>query len=656
MKTTEFKPIVFDTEEFPNCFLCGFKLPDGHRATFEISDRRNDRDALIQTLTWIKENNYTMVGFNNLGFDYHIIHKLLQNPLMFTAQVASQMANDIIGSQYGDRIYPIQYTDRIIPQLDLFAMNHFDNAAKRTSLKKLEYNMRMDSIEDLPFDLRPLTFDEMDVLAKYMHHDIDATEIFLNKCKEQIDLRLELKEQGLIQGDVLNMSDVKIGEQFFVSRLGRDEFYKDGKKKQTQVKVKPIKDVIFPYIKFMRPEFNTVLNQFKQMVWQDGVEFTYPSFDLNGIEYVYGRGGIHASKQGVFHSDENYLIVDLDVTSMYPSIAIVNRMKPAHLSNNFTVEYGNLKAERVKLSKTSALSKVLKLALNGTFGNSGNPYSFFYDNSYLLGTTINGQLLISMLIDRLLYIPNLEVIQANTDGVTILVPRSQLGAVKAIKYIWSTETGLDLEEVTYKSMWVRDCNNYISLYDSGKVKAKGAYFYPESDKDYDGYWNKNYSCLIIQKVARLVLINGANIYDELFKAIQEDKRHDFTLLHTNSSGGYLYIGDKRMGKNTRYIVSHAGEVGTIIYPPKGPANEYKRKNGISDDLYNSVMKEVGSGVWDARIHTSNKSKYAERKIALVANHLVTECNNINNCRLYDIDLHWYANEVRKLTEVFNEQR
>lgn len=647
------KLIVFDLETYENCFLAGFKLPCGSRATFEISDRRNDRDALLQTLTWIKENNYTMVGFNNLGFDYHIIHKFLQNPLMFTAKVASQMANDIIGSQYGDRIYPIQYTDRIIPQLDLFAMNHFDNSAKRTSLKKLEYNMRMDSIEDLPFDLRPLTFDEMDVLAKYMHHDIDATEIFLNKCKEQIELRLELKEKNVIAGDVLNMSDVKIGEQFFVSRLGRDEFYKDGKKKQTVIKIKPIKDVIFPYIKFMRLEFNNVLNQFKTMVWQDGVEFTYPSFKLNNLEYVYGRGGIHASKQGVYHSDENYIIVDLDVTSMYPSIAIVNRMKPAHLSDNFTTEYANLKAERMLHDKKSAFNKVLKLALNGTFGNSGNPYSIFFDNNYLLGTTINGQLLISMLIDRLLYVPSLEVLQANTDGVTIRVHRSQLPAIRDIKEIWTRETALDLEEVTYKSMWLRDCNNYMALYDSGKVKAKGAYFYPESDKDYDGYWNKNYSCMIIQKVARNVLINGANIYDELFKAIARNDKHDFTLLHSNSSGGYLYVGDKRMGKNTRYIVSHKGEVGTIVYPPKGKDGEFKRKNGIADTLYNSVMNEIGNGVWDARIHTANKSRYTERRISLVSDCLVTECNNISKCNLYDINFDWYAAEVRKLTEVFD---
>lgn len=649
------KTIVFDLETLPNIFAAGFKLPDGNRATFEISDRRNDRDALLQTLIWLKNEGYTMVGFNNLGFDYHIIHKLLQNPLQFTAQVASQMANDIISSQYGERIYPINYTDRIIPQLDLFAMNHFDNAAKRTSLKKLEYAMRMDNIEDLPFDLRPLTHDEKDVLIKYMHHDIDATELFLNKCKEQIDLRLELKAQGLVHGDVLNMSDVKIGEQFFVSRLGRDEFYINGKKKQSIVKIKPIRDVIFPYIRFNRHEFGLVLNQFKSMVWQDGVEFAYPTCTINDVKYDYGRGGIHAAKQGIFHSNNEYVIVDLDVTSMYPSIAIVNNMKPAHLSDRFTQEYANLKAERVKLPKQSALSKVLKLALNGTFGNSGNPYSIFYDNSYLLGTTINGQLLISMLIDKLLQIPSLEIIQANTDGVTFKVHRLHLDLVKHFKGLWSSITKLDLEEVIYKSMWTRDVNNYICITEKGKVKAKGAYAYPESDADYDGNWHRNYSCMIVPKVARKVLIEGANIQDEIFNAITNHNNvFDFTLLHTNNSGGFLYVDGTKVGKNTRYIVTTKGSEAHILYPPKGSTNEYKRKPGITNALYESVMKEIGSGVWDERIHTKNKQKYTERKVSLIQGRKITECNDIRKANLLDIDFAWYADEIKKLTEVFDE--
>lgn len=650
-----FKPVVMDSEVYPNCYLVGFKLPDGNRATFEMSTRRNDREALIQTLIWLRDNGYIMVGFNSLGFDYHIIHKLLQNPLMFTYQQSYEICTSIIGADWGNRTYPIQFTDRIIQQFDLFLMNHFDNAAKATSLKKLEYNMRMDSIEDLPFEPGTwLTSEQMDMLAKYMHHDIDATELFLGKCKEQIELRLELKEKGLVDGDVLNMSDVKIGEQFFVKRLGRDEFYIQGKKKSTIVKIKPIKDVIFPYIKFLRAEFESVLQQFNGMVWRDGVEFKYPEVTVQGVTYKYGRGGIHASKTGIFHADDEYAIVDLDVTSMYPSIAIVNNMKPAHLSHRFTEEYANLKIERTQHPKTSAFNKVLKLALNGVFGNSGNKYSIFFDNSYLLGTTINGQLLITMLIDSLLNIHNLEIIQANTDGVTVRIPRLYLSHLEHVKKQWQTNTKLDLEEVTYKSFYCRDVNNYLAVTEKGKVKAKGAYWFPESESDYDGNWNKNFSSMIIPKVARKVLVSGANIYDEMFKAMHNNDTFDFTLLHTNSSGGLLHIDGAKVGKNTRYTVSNNGHDSFILYPPKGPEGEYKRKNGIDDSLYLSVKKEIGDGVWDARIHNAKKSKYTERKVSLIADRKVIECNHIGRANIWNLDFDWYAQEIRKLTEVFDE--
>lgn len=511
--------------------------------------------------------------------------------------------------------------------------------------------MRMDSIEDLPFDLRPLTHAEKDILIQYMHHDIDATELFLNKCKEQIDLRLDLKAQGLVHGDVLNMSDVKLGEQYFVTRLGRDEFYIDGKKKQSVVNILPLKDVILPYINYVNPAFNIMFNQFKNTIWQDGVEFTWPSVTINGVEYAYGRGGIHASKKGLFIANDEYAILDLDVTSMYPSIAIVNGIKPQHLSNKFTEEYAALKAERVRHDKKSAMNKVLKLALNGVFGNSGNKYSIFYDNKYLMSTTINGQLLISMLIDRLLLIEGLEIIQANTDGVTVRVRRDKLVDVEMTKRMWESVTKLNLEEVSYKRMWVRDVNNYLSEYENGKVKAKGEYYFPESIKDYDGNWNKNYSLMIVAKLTRKILLEGTNVYDEVFNAATSGNIFDFTALHSNSSGGYLTIGGVKCGKNTRFLVTHNGSEGVIVYPPKGDEGTYKRKNGITDEMYNSVLTEVGN-VWDARIHTANKSKYTERKVSLVAGKKVTPCNNIKDVNILDIDFNWYAEQILKLTEVF----
>ncbi len=52
------------------------------------------------------------------------------------------------------------------------------------------------------------------------------------------------------------------------------------------------------------------------------------------------------------------------------------------------------------------MNATLKLALNGGgFGGSGDEYCPIYDLKYMLGITVNGQLMLAMLAEYLLTIP-----------------------------------------------------------------------------------------------------------------------------------------------------------------------------------------------------------------------------------------------------------
>ena len=67
-----------------------------------------------------------------------------------------------------------------INQLDLMKIHNFDYKATRVSLKVLEVNMCMDSIEDLDFKIgEDIKIDEFDNLIKYNKHDVEATLLFL---------------------------------------------------------------------------------------------------------------------------------------------------------------------------------------------------------------------------------------------------------------------------------------------------------------------------------------------------------------------------------------------------------------------------------------------------------------------------------------------
>ena len=146
--------IVWDCETYQNVFTIS-----AHHAhlpiewSFEISDWRNDSGAIIQWVHWLKGIGARMVGFNSIGFDYPILHALCRMG-QANARTLYDKAQAIIESQDDNRwMHMVKPTDRLVDQLDLFLIHHFDNQARSTSLKVLEFNMRADNISDLPFPI-----------------------------------------------------------------------------------------------------------------------------------------------------------------------------------------------------------------------------------------------------------------------------------------------------------------------------------------------------------------------------------------------------------------------------------------------------------------------------------------------------------------------
>jgi hypothetical protein len=121
---------------------------------------------------------------------------------------------------------------------------------------------------------------------------------------------------------------------------------------------------------------------------------------VNGFTFVFGLGGIHGSvEREKVVSDDTHVIESRDVTSYYPNLAIKNRFYPAHLGEKFCDIYADLFEQRKKYPKKSSESATLKLALNGTYGDSNNKFSVFYDPLFTMRITLNGQLLLCMLAE-----------------------------------------------------------------------------------------------------------------------------------------------------------------------------------------------------------------------------------------------------------------
>lgn len=672
--------IVYDIECFPNCFLFSMEMLFSNvRAVWEISDFRDDRAYLFEFFRGLAQNQTPMIGFNNLSYDYPMIHYLWQNPSATAQQLRAR--NDQIFSSQNRFDQMIWASDRFAPQLDIFKLHHLDNKAKSTGLKTLQINLRSPNVVEcsLGFE-RNLTQSEInDNAIPYNQHDVSETKKVVLQSMDAINFRVGLIEKFGV--DVLNWNDAKIGEQTVIKRLGDDLCYERtpfGKRKTRQTPRSQIDlgGIIFPYVKFDKPEFQRILTYLQQQVLraeeietfgQDQVSaiktkgvFTDLKATVGGVDFFYGVGGIHGSvERKRVEANEEWLIRDIDVAALYPSIAIVNRLAPAHLGESFVQIYSELPKERkewqVKKGKKCTEANGLKLASNGVYGKSNSVFSPFYDPQFTLTITVNGQLLLSMLIEKLLDVPTLQVLQANTDGVTYYIHKDYEPQAVSVCREWENLTKLVLEDANYSRMFLRDVNNYIAIGTDGSMKFKGAYWTPDPMNYCESIataqppaFHKNFSNVVSVRAAVAHMVHGVDI--EQFIRFCTNP-YDFTCsVKINRSDTLMWRKPglvSQVQRNTRYFISTDGGELTKHSSPTGTEGAYKKASGVSDFEYERVMLET-NGAWDARVCTKNKSKYEERRTSLVAGQLVTVCNDINDFRFESVNYQWYIDEAKKL--------
>lgn len=679
MKSPNPRDYIYDIETYPNCFTFAAKHEfTGERYLFEFSYRKNQLADLMGFLQSLHLNKSRMVGYNNLHFDYPVIHFILQYFWCgavdtLTPYMIYEKATSIIFSNNPFE-HMIWDNERYVEQLDLLKIHHFDNNAKRTSLKMLEFNMRVHNIEDLPFP--PGTFlepDQIDTLIKYnVYGDVDNTGLFYFKSLEHIEFREELCEK--YGSRFLNYSNTKIGSEYLRLKLEESNpkscYEYVNNERVTRQTPRPsinLDEVIFPYVQFTHPEFKRVRNWLAaQTITETKGVFKDLHCTIDGFTYVFGTGGIHGSIESqIVSSDNEHVIIDLDVASYYPNIGIKNRVYPEHLGVQFCDDYEDIYFERKKYKKGTPLNKALKESLNASYGNSNQIYSFLYDPKYTMTITINGQLMLCMLAEYLRNIPGLQMIQINTDGLTVKVRRDQAESVNQIAKFWEQLTGLELEEARYSRMFIRDVNSYIAEYEDGKLKHKGAYVYEDLE------WHKDHSSLVIQKAAEAALVYGKDIRE--FIANHSDIM-DFMLRTKVPRSSELKIKYgpvvKKLQNIARYYVStDGGELFKVMPPIWKDFYIYDSYNCPDTVKVESILKEkeryykTRPGVFlvstkaDCKFlekhgcrDTGNKTREQgpERKIGINTSWKVTPCNNMDDATPHTIDYEFYIHEAEKL--------
>lgn len=491
---------VYDIEVFQNIFHCSVKNTETNNIyKFEISERKNQLRELVKFfkqvdkyITWgdyYTTNinipaNVIFCGYNNLHYDNPIINyiieyedKLMQYNIPTICSSIFNLSKTITTSSE-DNIDAWKHWKYQIwfDTFDILTMLYSNKL--RVGLKEIQVTMQYPNVQEFVCDwTKPLPLEDFDSMIDYNINDIESTSELLNRCKKDVDLRIAIEDEYGVR--VLSKDGVNIGmkilTQKYLEKTGLTWW--DIKDLRSPMSVIPLKDVILPFIKYNSPTLQKVLEDMKNQIVSPGRKGYENKFVFDKLRYSVGVGGIHSvNSPEVIIPKEDEMLIDIDVASLYPSMLIEYGFYPKHLGKEFLEVYKQIKDERIeaKHNGDKVKNETLKLALNGLSGNLQNEHNFCYSPFAVMQIRINGQLLLLMLAERLVEL-GCRIIQANTDGLFVLLKRDIYDKVNNVCCEWEQLTKLTLEEERFKAMYQYAINDYFAITEDNKVKEKGMF-------------------------------------------------------------------------------------------------------------------------------------------------------------------------------------
>lgn len=612
---------VYDLETL-NIFTATFVAKASEeKRVFVLTDEVNQIPQLLQ---FLKSEVSGLIGYNCLTFDAQVLEYIFRHPNCTADQIRKYA---ITITSENNRTPDVPEWKLRIPHLDLFRALSLSVSAKRTGLKWTEFMMDMDNIEDMPSQGEGSNW--LEQILAYNFNDVIATKNLFQKYKYEIDLRNQLSKREKI--NLLNSTEPDMARKLFSKYLSKAMGIpeNDLKTMSTYREIVNIKDILFPYIKFQTPLFDQVYKFFEKLSLREDDE---PELKINyqGVKIVFGLGGVHASVNNkVVESDKEYVIKSLDVVSYYPNLAIRNGICAEHLPKEiFLPLYESFFNERRAIPKSDPRNYILKILLNSSYGLSNDKYSFLRDRQVTLAICINGQLLLTQLMESITQaIPNSQLVMMNTDGFEVKIPRESEQLYYQICQEWEQLTKLQLEFVDYSKMIIFDVNNYISVSTENKLKFKGKCEY----KDIPLHKNKSHSIIpyafyeymVNNKPIEETIKNHRNIFDFCagVKASKSEKSGQswFELRYIEGSEQKKI----KLSKTVRYYISKKGK-----YLYKCYSNSFEHVEAPT---------KRGSFSKDWKVTYFNKAFYP------------------NNFEEYDIDYLYYISKVKDWIELFNDK-
>ena len=473
--------VVFDIEVLKNVFTCTCKNTDTKQITvFELSPRRVD----IQGLVTFFYEDYYFVGYNNIHYDNPILNYIIMlyrehyfdrySTRELTESVFRMSQLVIDKNSDFDLLKEYKYARNFL-SIDLLTMLY--SKALRVSLKEMQVTMQYKNVEEFVVDWhQDLPEKDIDRLISYNINDVESTEELLYRCKDLLELRIETeKDFGL---PCLSLDRVNLGDRLLQLKV----MEKTGlNKKQLENMKSPanyvdLEKVIFPWIKFESPILQKKLTDMKnQHNVSPGRKGYINTFMFGEMKVTIGVGGIHGDNGTcIIKPNEDELLLDSDVNSLYPSLMRMYHLYPPKLKDVLGQIFPQIIDDRLEFKRTGQKNKneTYKYMLNGVSGKMQDETSWLFSPFTVMQVRINGQLLLLMLAERLLKL-GCKLYQINTDGILYKLKKSKYEELQQVLKEWEKLTMLTLETEEFTQFYQLAINDYFGVEPNNKIKKKG---------------------------------------------------------------------------------------------------------------------------------------------------------------------------------------
>lgn len=604
-----------------------------------------------------------LIGYNVLKFDGQVIQFILDNEREWywksrsetIAEIYSFVQNLISLTNNGE-FPPYPEWKLLCRHIDIFTIFHFDNRAKATSLKWLQFMIDWKDLREMPIHHDSIVTEEQipDILS-YCRNDVLSTNEVYNICKGETDLTLykgvnklelrnDIKKEFGFYNSCFNWNDVKIGDQmnmanyFKLTGLSkRNQLYDLKHEKQTR-KSFTFGECIPDYVKFQTEDFQDFYNTIKDVKVRldvDTKDKQEYKFVYKQTTYTIARGGIHSEDSArIIVPKENEVLRDADVGSQYPNALRKRKLYPAHLGEAWSqIVEGNIQKrldakreyKKTKDGKYQSINEAYKLALNGgMFGKTGESTSWQEDLFVHYSCTIGNQFEILMLIE-MMEMDEIPVISANTDGIVCLFDRDKEHLYSENCKEWEKIVGNEdlgqLEFQDYTKLIQLSVNDYLAIKPDGTTKEKGDFMI-------DFELHKNKSFRVVPLALKEYFLNGIKPEVFLKEHIKKQPSHIFDYCGAIRAKGQWYFEERRVRsyQTSMFDDSPIGKIG------------YEKVGTKLQKTVRYYMSSEGSKL--VKSHTDG------RKTELQAgNWCMTVFNQYEEKDDYKIDYNFYSDKV-----------